>query len=291
MPLSPSELIINPDGSIYHLNLHPEDVADIIITVGDPERVHRIAQHMSRKYVEKRKREFYTVTGLIQGEMVTVIGTGIGTDNVDIVISEIDALVNIDFKKRQIREKLRKLIFCRIGTSGALREEIPLDSMVVSRAAIGMEGLMHYYHFKENDSEEGLIAFVNQVLGSDFSGIQPYAVFSPWSHWNILPGHFKQGITLTAGGFYGPQSRRLRLQPKYPALLDKIQTISWEGLNVTNMEMETSAIYGMCSLLGHDALSFNAIIANRITKTFSKNSKKTVDDLIENVLDFLIKVK
>ena len=288
MILHSSELIINPDGSIYHLNVHPEDIADLIITVGDPDRVKMISKYMSKVTTEKRKREFYTITGWIEGKEVTVIGTGIGTDNIDIVLSELDAVVNIDFKSRKVKEKKRQLTFCRIGTSGSLRDEIEVESVVASYAAIGMEGLMHYYSLPQSDVENMISLEVKRRIEDDLPDVVPYTVMSTWSCWDKIPSQIIKGITLTAGGFYGPQGRALRLRPRDPYFLNKMEQVHWNGIPVTNLEMETSAIYGLSRLMGHEAVSFNVILANRKTGHFCKNPKKAVEQLIEKVLGIIL---
>ena len=286
--LSDSELIINPDGSIYHLNLLPDQLAPTIITVGDPERVEKITQHFDKVEVIVRKREFHTQTGTYKGKRLTVISTGIGTDNIDIVMNELDALVNIDFHTRTIKKNLTSLEIIRIGTSGSLQQEIPVDSFLASEIGVGLDALLHFYKNEGIQEIELREALIKNLYGGAIKS-SPYCVTADaqlLSRFD-LPQVFR-GITATNIGFYGPQGRVLRLPLADPGLNEKISAFSFQGKKITNMEMETSAIYALSKLLGHRAISLNAIIANRVTGDFSSDPVKAVDRLIEFTLDRLV---
>ncbi len=281
MFIPPSELIINADNSVYHLNLLPDEIADTIITVGDQNRVNLVAQHLDSIQIEKSNREFKTVTGEIGGKSLTIISTGIGTDNIDIVLNELDALANIDFETRKVKSKRNSLTFIRIGTSGAIQEDIPLDSIIISKFALGFDGLLQFY-----DSD-----FIRLLeLEKQCSGLfQPYAVAAD----EQLLLDFKEvgmdGMTITASGFYGPQSRNIRLKSKFK-YEEYLKRISYQGLKPTNLEMETAGIYGLAKLLGHRAISLNAILANRVTNHFSSQPAKTVENLISKALEVILKL-
>ncbi|MEO9513311.1 MAG: nucleoside phosphorylase [Flavobacteriaceae bacterium] len=284
MTLGDSELILNPNGSIYHLDLLPEDIASTIITVGDPDRVPSISKYFDTIELKKGKREFLTHTGVYSGKRITVISTGIGTDNIDIVFNELDALANIDFTSRKIKKEQTQLDFIRIGTSGAIQADIPVDSFILSTSAIGFEGLLHFYqsgHIKNVRLETAL----NDYLGWETHNIIGYAIDADSSLCNkIVSNRIRLGITVTNSGFYGPQGRRLRLQPQIADFNSKLRAFTFENQNITNLEMETAGIYGLAKLHGHRAISLNAILANRTTGEFSKNPSKTVDDLIRYTL-------
>lgn len=284
--LSDSELILNPDGSLYHLHLHPEQVAPTIITVGDPERVATVSKHFDRIEHRVQNREFVTHTGYIGNKRLTVIATGIGTDNIDIVLNEIDALFNIDLVTRQIKTNLTKLQFIRIGTSGCLREALPVDTFLISKYAIGLDALMPYYYYPQEVSSKQLESELLNVLNN--TPLRPYVVMGSSSLIDALGTDIRKGITITAPGFYAPQGRQLRARATQKDFLQTIQgvrTIPIVGLPFTNLEMETAGIYGLSRALGHEAISFNALLANRVTGKFSKNPKKAVDRLVKLVLD------
>lgn len=287
MTLGDSELILNPDGSIYHLNLLPGDIASTIITVGDPDRVHSVTKYFDSIEIRKGKREFLAHTGTYNGKKITVISTGIGTDNVDIVFNELDALFNIDFTTRKIKEDKTQIDFIRIGTSGAIQADIPVDSFVLSQSAIGLEGLLHFYdtgHVRNGKLETQL----NSYLGWDAHNIVAYAVdVDEVLKDKILSNRIRLGITATNSGFYGPQGRSLRLSPKILDFNSKLTAFTYENQKITNLEMETSGIYGLAKLHGHRAVSLNAILANRVTGEFSSNANKTVDSLIQYTLEKL----
>lgn len=277
MAFKPSELILNPDGSVYHLHLKPENIAPTIITVGDPGRVDTVTSFFDKVEFKTQKREFHTQTGIYKGKRISVISTGIGTDNIDIVFNELDALVNIDFQSRKIKETLAKLDFIRIGTSGSLQETIPIDSFLLSETAIGFDALLHYYA-AENIQNKACVASLTKQLPFV---TPPYAVDCDADLKSLfLAKEIHAGITATNCGFYAPQGRQLRAQPKTSGLIEKLKEIRLEGKQITNLEMETSGIYGMAKLLGHRAVSMNAILANRATGEFSKNPKKITEKLI-----------
>ncbi|GAA4296930.1 nucleoside phosphorylase [Aestuariibaculum suncheonense] len=285
MRIKASELILNPDGSIYHLNLKPEHVAKTIILVGDQDRVEKVSKHFDSIEFTSQKREFKTHTGSLKGKRISVISTGIGPDNIDIVLNELDALFNIDLNTRLPKKELTALHIIRIGTSGALQASIPVDSFVLSSAGLDINGMLHAYqteHISHPDYEN---AFIKHTQWNIYRA-RPILVKNSQELEDLLmEDHIYKGITLTAGGFYGPQGRVLRLPLQDPDLNRKIDSFSFGGLKVTNLEMETSAIYGLSKLLGHHAVSLNAIIANRATGDFSKNPSITIENLITYTLN------
>lgn len=285
MAIKASELILNPDGSIYHLNLKPEQLADTILTVGDPDRVDKITQFFDVVEWKVRKREFHTQTGFFNGKRISVISTGIGTDNIDIVFNELDALVNIDFSTREIKQRLKSLDIIRIGTSGSLQANIPIDSFLVSSAAVGFDSLWYYYTHNE-EQELGFTQSLESYLQLHPKKSKPYFVKADAHLLKLFSDQETyQGITATNVGFYGPQGRILRAQPQDEDLVNRLANFNFKQKVVTNMEMETSGIYAMASILGHRALSTNAIIANRATGEFSKDPVQTTEKLILHVLN------
>ncbi len=278
-PVSETDLILNPDGSIYHLNLLPEDIADTIITVGDPDRVAEVSFFFDQIEIKKSKREFVTHTGYIGRKRITVISTGIGTDNIDIVVNELDALANIDFATRLPREDHKALTIIRIGTSGSLHADIPVDSLLVSEYAIGLDTLMHYYQ-KNSTEEENQLEMALTAHLEDVKGIKPYVTQADKRLLIELGDGILKGITVTAPGFYAPQGRMLRAKNSVPDLLQRLHQFSFKEKRITNMEMETAGIYALAKGLGHSALSINAILANRISKEFSSKPQQTVSKAI-----------
>ncbi len=282
-----SELILNPDGSLYHINLKPENVAKNIIFVGDQNRVTKVAKHFDHIEFETQKREFKTITGTFKNKRFTVISTGIGPDNIDIVMNELDALVNIDLEKKVPKKELTSLNIVRIGTSGSLQADIPVDSFVLSKCGLGLDGLLHAYQASsifEKDIEDAFIKHTKYASQKS----RPYIVKnSSLLEQKLMSTKIFSGITATAGGFYGPQGRVLRLKVQDTTLNNKIDNFNFKGLRVTNLEMETSAIYGLSKLLGHHAVSMNAIIANRANLTFSNDPYQTVEKLIKYTLNKL----
>lgn len=288
MPLKESELIINPDGSIYHLNLKPSEVANTIITVGDPDRVASVSQYFDTIEVKKQKREFCTHTGIYKGKRITVISTGIGTDNIDIVFNELDALVNIDFKTREIKTDITALDIIRIGTSGAIQTNIPINSFLISELAVGFDSLLHFYDSESIQHQEISRAIIEQTNWFEKKS-EPYVVNgSKELIEQFSSSKTVSGFTATNVGFYGPQGRILRLKTQDDMLNDKLSAFEFNELKITNLEMETAGIYGLSKLLGHNALSLNAILANRSTGEFSDNPSEIVDQLIRYTLDKLV---
>ncbi len=287
MQIKSSELILNPDGSIYHLNLKPENIAPNIIFVGDQYRVERISKHFDKIEFETQKREFKTHTGNYKGTRFSVISTGIGPDNIDIVVNEIDALFNIDFKTRTVKEKLTSVNIVRIGTSGSLHSDIPVNSFVLSKYGLGLDNMMRSYIIDSITNSEMEEAFIQHTQW-DLKKGRPYFIKnSSVLEKKLISDKIFTGITATAAGFYGPQGRILRLPIQDTNLNHKIDTFKFNKQRVTNLEMETSAIYGLCKLLGHHAVSMNTIIANRANGTFSDNPYEAVDALILYTLNKL----
>jgi uridine phosphorylase len=282
-----SELIINPDSSIYHLHLRPEQITDTIITVGDPGRVEEVSKYFDSIQHKVRYREFITHTGHLNNKPLTVISTGIGTDNIDIVMNELDALANIDFTTRTVKQQLKSLEIIRVGTSGSVSDEITNDEIIISENAIGMDGLLNYYEH-ENSIQETvyLEAFFNHIRPY-FKEVQPYMASASETLLSRFEPHFKKGTTLTACGFYAPQGRLLRGVRTFPQFAGVIGSFRHKHFRITNLEMETAGIYGMGKILGHQCLSVNAILADRVNNTFSPNPHKTVQKMIEQVLEIV----
>ncbi len=278
----PSELVLNPDNSVYHLNLFPDEIADLIILVGDPERVPQVSKHFDRIDLKKQKREFVTHTGAIGSTPISVISTGIGTDNIDIVLNELDILVNIDLETRQIKSHNRDLKLVRIGTSGALQPDIEVDSMLVSTHGLGLDNLLWYYKL-EHDAH---VEFLSADLGLDF--VKPYLFNSSEELLNKFDHQSLRGITATCSGFFGPQGRQLRKAILEPNLVGKLAKININGHRVTNFEMETAAILGLSKLFGFKGIAINALVANRINHTFSKDPHLAVEKTIQYALNCLI---
>lgn len=288
MSIQHSELILNPDGSIYHLNLRPEHIASDIIFVGDQYRVDKVTKHFDTIEFSTQKREFKTTTGTYKGKRITVISTGIGPDNIDIVLNELDALVNIDLNTRKVKENHTQLNITRIGTSGSLHNDIPVDSFLLSSHGLDLNGLLQSYQIDEishPDLEEAFIKHTNWSTKKSYPLIVSNG--KPLEN-KLLSDKVYKGITATAGGFYGPQGRVLRLPLQDAELNHKIDSFNYNNNRITNLEMETSAIYGLAKLLGHNAASMNAIIANRANGTFSEDPYKVVNDLIVYTLDKLV---
>lgn len=285
--IAESELIINQRGAIYHLNLRPEELANTVITVGDPGRVKEVSKHFDHIEHRLQHREFITHTGLLGKKRLSVLSTGIGPDNIDIVLNELDALVNIDFESRHIKEKLTSLRIIRVGTSGALQGDIPVDGFVASTHGIGMDNLMHFYREQHNEEEKQILhSFVTQTqLHNHLS--YPYIFGGSASLLKMFTKDVFHGITITCPGFYGPQGRVLRLGLALPQLNDALTNFSFGQHRITNFEMETAAIYGLGKSLGHQCLSLSAIVANRVSRTFSKNGDAAVENLIQHTLGVL----
>ncbi|MEW7291798.1 nucleoside phosphorylase [Aquimarina sp. 2304DJ70-9] len=288
MVIANSELILNEDGSIYHLNIKPEHLAQTIITVGDPDRVEQVTQYFDHIECKIKKREFHTQTGTYKNHRITVISTGIGTDNIDIVFNELDALANIDLVNREVKKDHTSLQIIRIGTSGAIQADIPIDSFVISEMAIGFDSLLHFYDSKNVQLQEVSNALLKHLDWDENKSV-PYVVASDQKLSNHMQSKItRKGVTVTNVGFYGPQGRVLRLPLQDKELNKKMASFEYNNKRITNLEMETAAIYGLAKLLGHEAISMNAIIANRATGEFSQNPKKVVDRLIQYTLDKIV---
>lgn len=284
-----SELILNPDGSIYHLNLKPEDISDTILFVGDQDRVEKITKHFDTIEFSTQKREFKTQTGTYKGKRISVISTGIGPDNIDIVLNELDALINIDFTTRTIKEKLNSLNIIRIGTSGSLQSDIPVDSFLIGTHGLDLNGMLHFYELEDICNHEIENAFMKHTHWNS-NKARPIVINNSLELERIFESkQTYKGVTGTAGGFYGPQGRVLRLAIQDSELNNKMNSFLYNGLRISNLEMETATIYGLSKLLGHNAVSLNAIIANRANGTFSKNPAKTIESLILYTLDRLVR--
>ena len=281
-----SELVLNADGSVYHLHLRPEDVADTIIAVGDPDRVEKVSKYFDRIELVRQKREFVTHTGYIGKKRLSVISSGIGTDNVEIVMNELDALVNVDLATRTEKPTKTRLKIIRLGTSGCLQADVPVDSILVSDYGIGLDGLNDFYVSNETKEEESFCLELQSALSLR---MMPYAASAS----AILHQHFEkelnagwyQGITLTCPGFYAPQGRKLRFNTRVADFIARLQTFGFDGKRLTNFEMETAGYYLFGSILGHEMLSISAILANRVTQQFSKEPEKGVEKMIETVLE------
>ena len=283
--IAESELIINDRGAIYHLDLRPEELAGTVITVGDPDRVKEVSKHFDSIEVKRQHREFITHTGRVGKKRITVLSSGIGPDNIDIVMNELDALVNIDFSTREIKKELRSLNIIRIGTSGSLQADVPVDSFVASTHGLGIDNLLNFYRHEQNDQEKELLqSFVTHTQMHGQIG-HPYISSGAGSLIKNFVDGFHQGITVTCPGFYGPQGRILRLGISSPNLVNRLTDFRFGQHRITNFEMETSAIYGLGKLLGHHCLAVNAIVANRVQKAFSKDGKAAVEKLIVKFID------
>jgi uridine phosphorylase len=282
-----SELIINSRGAIYHLDVRPDELADTIIVVGDPGRVEKVSAHFDKIEHRLSHREFNTHTGYINNKHISVISTGIGPDNIDIVFNELDALANIDFETRFIKEKLTKLKIIRFGTSGSLQADIPVDSFVASTHGLGLDNLLNFYKYEKTTDDKAMAeAFVDQTK-LDTSITNPYAFSGSEMLLQKFGEGFHKGITVTCPGFFGPQGRVLRLGLSNPELVNRLTHFHFNNHRITNFEMETSAIYGLGKLMGHECMSVNAIIANRVVKEFSKDSNAAVEKLIIKALEAL----
>ena len=288
MAIQQSELILNEDGSIYHLNLKPENIAKDIIFVGDQDRVDKITHLFDTIEFTTQKREFKTTTGTYKGKRISVISTGIGPDNIDIVLNELDAIVNINLATRALKETFTSLNIVRIGTSGSLQKDIPVDSFLMSTHALDLNGMLHAYQTAAISDTELATAFAKHTNWSSQKPAPLVIENSQKLEDKLSSKIIYKGMTATAGGFYGPQGRVLRLALQDAELNTKIDQFQHNGVRVTNLEMETSAIYGLCKLLGHNACSMNAIIANRALGTFSKDYNKVVEDLIVYTLNKLV---
>jgi len=283
-----SELILNPDGTIFHLHLKPENISTRIILVGDPDRVDTIAGLFSEIEFSTQNREFKTVTGRYNQQRITLVSTGIGTDNIDIVVNELDALANIDLETREIKKEHKTLDLIRIGTSGGLQDNLPVNSFVVSAKSIGFDGLLNFYANREKFTDLDFEKAFRTYTSWDASLPSPYvADASEMLLAKFNTSEFAHGVTISAPGFYGPQGRELRLPLAHPHLNEQVESFNYNGLCITNFEMESSAIYGLSKMLGHNALTVCLIIANRVTKTANENYRSEMKKLVKTVLDKL----
>jgi uridine phosphorylase len=282
-----SELILNNDGSVFHLHLKPEDIADTIILVGDQDRVNVISSLFDKVEIKRQNREFNTHTGILNNKRITVASTGIGTDNIDIVINELDALANIDLQTRTVKETKKSLNFIRIGTSGALQEDIPVDTPVISKIAIGFDGLLNFYANRNKISINDMETAFKSHLNWNEQLASPYFVASSNMLLDKIGFDMRKGVTISAPGFYGPQGRILRLPIQDNDINTKIASFSYDNMKITNYEMECSAIYGLSKLLNHNAVTVCDIIANRVRGEYSKDYKKSINKLINTVLERL----
>jgi uridine phosphorylase len=285
--IAESELVMNEDGSIYHLKLHPENIAETIILVGDQGRVGKISKHFDVIEYSGQNREFLTHTGRIGSKRLTVLSTGIGTDNIDIVVNELDALVNIDLPSRTVKQGTKSLNLIRLGTSGSLQEDLPVDSFLLSTHGIGFDGVFNYYSdSREVEDTELTEAFMQQTdWHPDFP--RPYIVETSEKLFNLLKDGTEHGMTATANGFYGPQGRQLRLTPRIPDLNERLSSFRYNNHRITNFEMETSALFGLGKALGHECATVCAIIANRYRKEYSKNHDLSIEQLIAFLVERL----
>lgn len=285
--IAPSELIINDDGSIFHLHLRPGQIADIVILVGDPGRVEKVASFFDETELRAANREFVTVTGRYRGRRMSVISTGIGTDNIDIVVNELDALVNVDFDTRTVKETKTALMLVRLGTCGALQDDIKLGDLILSRTTAGFDGLLNFY--KGRDSVCNLTmeqAFVEHTMWNR-QLTAPYFVNCSSRLASLFANAVTEGITVSAPGFYGPQGRFLRLEPADPELNDKIRSFRYQGRRIVNFEMEGSALAGLSALLGHEAVTICTVVAQRAALDMQTDYRKFVDNMIAMSLEKL----
>jgi uridine phosphorylase len=282
--IHPSELVLNPDGSIYHLKLKPNQIGKKIIIAGDPGRIKSISAHFDQIDHIVENREFITHTGKYNGETVTALATGIGTDNIDIVLNELDALVNIDLEKREVKSELQALEIVRIGTCGSIQESVPADEVVVSTHAFGLDGLMNFYNFEMDEDESKIHSEIIAQTNWPQAYNRPYLVKGSDSLINKIGDGFHPGITITANGFYAPQGRKLRISPRVEDINERLRAFNFEGKRMVNYEMETSALYGLSKLLGHHACTVCAVVANRYANSFSKDYKPVINNLIKVVL-------
>ena len=281
--ISEADLIINADGTIYHLNLLPEDIGDIVITVGDPDRVSEVSKYFDKIEVKKGKREFITHTGILGKNRITVISTGLGTDNIDIVLNELDALVNIDFQSRTVNQQLKSLKIIRLGTSGSIREDIPVGSILASSYGLGLDALMDYYQPNLDQNTQNLKEKITIHLA--IKHIDPYLTAGSGALLAQFASDFLQGITVTAPGFYSPQGRKVRANNRIEGLIEKLSSFEFENHKLCNLEMETAGIYALSHIFGHQAISINAILAQRKKLEFAKNPQKIIEDMIKLILE------
>ena len=289
-PIGASEMIINERGAIYHLNVRPEEIADTIITVGDPDRVAHVSRYFDRIEHICAHREFITHTGYIGNKRLSVMSTGIGPDNIDIALNEVDALVNIDFNTRTIKSERKSVSIVRMGTCGSLQGEVGVDQLVAGTHGLGVDNLLHFYSIQNNEEEKAILAAFESHTQINSHKLFPYIASASAGLLKHFTEGYAHGITVTCPGFYGPQGRILRLPLAMPNLVDQMTSFRYGNHHIANFEMETSAIYGLCNLLGHQCLSINVIVANRVKKEYSKDMAKAVDHMIQKSLGILASI-
>ena len=289
-PIGASELIINPRGAVYHLDLRPEELADTIITVGDPDRVAHVSKYFDQIEHKSAHREFITHTGYIGSKRISVMSTGIGPDNIDIALNEVDALVNIDFDTRCIKETKQSVSVIRLGTCGSLQGEVGVDQLVAGTHGLGVDNLLHFYQPNNNPEELAILAAFEQHTNINAHHIKPYISSASAGLLKHFTEGYNHGITVTCPGFYGPQGRILRLPLRMPNLVYQMTSFRYGNHHIANFEMETSAIYGLCNLLGHQCLSINVIVANRVKKEYSKDGAKAIDHMIQKSLGIIASI-
>ncbi len=280
-PVSGTDLVLQPDGRVYHLGLRPENISEDIITVGDPGRVPEVSKYFDKVDWKSSHREFVTHTGELRGRRITVVSTGMGTDNVEIFLTEMDALVNVDLSRREPKRHHTTLRIVRVGTSGSFQSELSTGSQLISESAVGLDNLMSFYRMEQSDRESLLTKAISQATGVP----QPYLASGSDPLLEKFGTAMIKGNTVTCPGFYAPQGRKIRMSIRYPRLLDDLQGFSYDGFRLTNFEMETSGYYALGKLLGHEVVSASVILANRSNGEFSKHPEQDIDSLIRNVLD------
>ncbi len=287
MKIAESEFILNQRGAVYHLDLLPQEIAPVVITVGDPFRVPLISKYFDEVEIKRQHREFITHTGRLGDKRISVVSTGIGTDNIDIALQELDALFNIDFAERTVKQQLQSINIIRVGTCGSLQANVPAGSFITSTHALGIDNLLNFYVHKNNEEEKNILQhfILHTQINNRFA--QPYIAAASASLLKHFVDGFHQGITVTCPGFYGPQGRVLRLGLSDPDIINRLATFQFGNYHILNFEMETSGIYGLGKLLGHNCISLSAVVANRITKTFLNDTHKAVENLIEKTLEII----
>jgi uridine phosphorylase len=283
-PIGASEMIINERGAIYHLNVRPDQIADTIITVGDPDRVAEVSKHFDRVEHICAHREFITHTGYVGNKRISVLSTGIGPDNIDIALNEVDALVNIDFETRTIKEQKKSVAIIRMGTCGSLQGEVGVDQLVAGTHGLGIDNLLHFYNLQNNEEEKAILSAFESHTQINSHKVFPYIASASAGLIKHFTQGYNHGITVTCPGFYGPQGRILRMPLAMPNLVDQMTSFKYGNHHIANFEMETSAIYGLCNILGHQCLSINVIVANRVKKEYSKDMGQAVNNMIQKSL-------
>ena len=283
-PIGASEMIINERGAIYHLNVRPDQIADTIITVGDPDRVSEVSKYFDRVEHICAHREFITHTGYVGNKRISVLSTGIGPDNIDIALNEVDALVNIDFETRTIKEQKKSVAIIRMGTCGSLQGEVGVDQLVAGTHGLGIDNLLHFYNLQNNEEEKAILAAFESHTQINSHKVFPYIASASAGLIKHFTQGYNHGITVTCPGFYGPQGRILRMPLAMPNLVDQMTSFKYGNHHIANFEMETSAIYGLCNILGHQCLSINVIVANRVKKEYSKDMGQAVNNMIQKSL-------